>query len=311
MNLRDLLLGTTSLRNTPDLPSGGAPAAAPAVAPAAAPAVPDPAPAASSASAAAPAAGDGGPSPAAPAAEPPKPEAVPSDGGGVPAAEPAKVGEAAAPAIAEAPKTEPSLLEQAGAKPVEPAKPGEAAPAEAPKVDPNAPPVVPEVKYEFKVPEGITLEAERVKDYTSFLQENKLSPEIGQSLLDRHAAELKSFADGVVRDQFEAWNKTRKAWRDEIRADTEFGGTAFETNMRQVAMVRDLFVPEKERAAFDAFCSVTGAGDHPVFLKFLQRVGAWLNEPVPPSIGGSPPPGNGLMPKGRGLQRFYNQNPTS
>lgn len=313
MTLREALMGTTFLRNAPDQPGGGgAPAAPVPEAPAAA--APAPEPAAPSASAAEPAGGASAPPAETPAApEAPKPaEGAPAGTPDNPAGGQAERPDAAAPdkpvegaAAPEAPKGEPSLLEQATKK-VGETKPDEAAPAgDAPAAQPDgAQPEAP--KYEFRAPDGVEFDATRLGEYTTYLQEHKIAPDVGQALLDRHAAEMQIYATSVYQKQMDAWRDTNRKWQDEAKADPEFGGSGFETNMRKVAMVRDMFVPENERAAFDQFCSVTGAGNHPQFLRMLNRVAAWFNEPNSEVPAGAPPPNAGQAPrKGRGLQNFY------
>ena len=54
------------------------------------------------------------------------------------------------------------------------------------------------------------------------------------------------------------------------------------------------------------FAAMTGAGDHPLFLKLLHRAARYVDEPGLPPPSPKPPPGNGRAPSG-GLRSIYAQ----
>lgn len=186
------------------------------------------------------------------------------------------------------------------AKPVEAAKPAEAAPAEAAKPDAAAP-----VEYKYEVPEGITLDDGLRTSLKGALDTFRANPAEGaQALLDLHAQTMRSFAEQTSRDQHTVWNKTREGWRSEVMADEQIGGASHETSLRAIARMRDLFVPEAERASFNQFLEVTGAGDHPAFLKMLHRAARLYDEPAAPAAEAKPPPDIGRQ-NGRGAGLLY------
>lgn len=309
---RSALFGTTALVRSPDAPGGGAaavvdPAAAVAAAAQAAPVV--------AASAAEPAAAvpatDAAPAatvvvdPAA-AAEPAKPaDAVAAkpdahaietllEGAGKPedakpgdAAKPAdKAGEDAAKAVADA------------AKAAEPAKPAEGEPVL---------PVLVTSEHEFKLPDGIKGDAPELKEFTALLAKDGVKAETAQTLLDRHAAAMTQFAEHMASEQHRIFSETRAGWKNEVLADPQIGGSGHQTAMMAIARMRDLLVPETDRSSFNEFLRVTGAGDHPQFLKLLHTAARYFDEPGAPTVIGSPPAKNGEKPgrKGRGLQSIY------
>lgn len=302
MRLRDTLLGNTFLRS-PDEPVGGAAAPVESVVDAAAVVEP--------------------------AAVVEAPVVVePVIPAGEPAASVAEVVADAVPAKLDAHATE-TLLEAAG-KPepakaeevkAEPAKPAEAA---APKIDKDGKPVVEAapavdpakaaeapapVVYDLKLPETIKVDNDLMTDYKGFLAENKLSPEIGQALLDKYTAASQKMAEHLLAEQHRAFEDTRKGWRDEVMADAEIGGAGHKTALTKIAQMRDMLVQEKDRPAFDNFLRVTGAGDHPMFLKILHTAHRWLGEPASPAIVGTPAKTNGQAPgRGRGLRGMYGDN---
>lgn len=271
--------------------SGTAPDA-PAAAPAETPVVVDPVVAAPAEAAPAPVE-----QPAAAPAEPVAPAAAPE----VPAEAPA----AAAPeAPALVPHTEtPTLLQTVG----RPEAPAADAPAPAEAAAPAAPTYEP-----FTLPEGLTIEPDKLNGYTEILGKHSLPQEAGQELLNLYIAERQKDAVQTVAQQHQAFADMRKGWQEGVRTDPEIGGANFHTAMDAVASVRDRFIPQSGpvKEAFDKFLVTTGAGDHPEFLRFIARIGAAFREPAPPPAGGRPPPDVGKRPSGRNGVSIYD-NPSS
>lgn len=182
----------------------------------------------------------------------------------------------------------PTLLE-AGAKTEAVEIPAEALAAGAePAV--VVPPVEP-IAYELAVPEGFTVEPERMTELNALFNEARVPPEQAGKLWAMHTDAMTRVAEHLASEQHRVWSATRSTWVKEVLSDPEIGGAGHDTAMQQIATARDRFVPAAERAAFDEFLRTTGAGDHPAFLRMLYRAGAVVNEPAnsaPPSI--RPPP---------------------
>ena len=216
----------------------------------------------------------------------------------------------AAPAANTPPALEPSLLEgitaeapkpDAGAepttdekKPDSEAKPdAAAAPAEgeAPKVE------LPPVDYKFGTPKGVSISTEQGNELKAALDAFRADPAKGtQGLIDLHAKAIQQYADQTLVRQYETFNQTRKDWQGQVLADEQLGGSGHKTTMRAIARMRDRFVPEARREAFNQFMRVTGAGDHPEFLRLLHNVAGAFDEPTLPSPNPKPPPDLGRKP---------------
>lgn len=181
----------------------------------------------------------------------------------------------------------PGDAKPAEAKPGE--KPAEAKPAEPAKLDP--------VAYEYAVPEGLQLDDARKGELHAALDAFRADPIKGaQGLMDLHhkaGEELKAALDQNQRD---VWNDTRKGWQTDVLADEQIGGSSHQTAMGAIARMRDMFVPEKDRASFESFLQVTGAGDHPAFLKMLHNAARFYDEPAMPPANVKPSPTNGQQP---------------
>lgn len=239
-----------------------------------------------------------------------------------------------APVVEQAAGHEPTLLEltpspgadePAAAEPVvEPVAPVvEPAPDApiVPVVEPAPEPATPElIAYpEWKMPDGVTADKDKIAKFNDILGGARVSPEVGQALLDHHVATIQQIktqlAEHASSEQFRIWGETQKNWVNEARADPEIGGSGFDTSMGAIARVRDALVstsrpgtPQyaKDEAAFNQFLAVTGAGNHPQFLKMLHRASKFVDEPGmgPSSI--KPPANMGEKPKS--LRDVYKAN---
>lgn len=173
----------------------------------------------------------------------------------------------------------------------------EAAPVEPAKPEP--------VAYEYALPETIKLDDATKTEFHTALDGFRADPAKGaQALIDLHNKAMGDYAASIVANQHKAFNDTRSSWQKDVLADEEIGGAGHQTSMRAIARMRDLFVPEKERASFDQFLRVTGAGDHPQFLKLLHQAARYIDEPSLPPANITPPPNNG-KPPGRRRDAIY------
>jgi hypothetical protein len=266
--------------------------------------------------------------PAAPAASPIAEPAVPAQADQA-AAIPAPAVEIVAPAAAgaepakpDAPASEPTLLEnfdtekakaepKPGAQAAEAkvdAKPGDEKPAEIKPGEKSteAAPALPAVDYfkDVKIPETIKVDdAQRagVTGALDALRSGKVSEGV-QQLFDLHEKTMQAYAKDLQRQQWVAFNETRKGWRTEVMADPVLGGAGHNTAMGAIARMRDLAVSdqkpgtpeyEAQRKEFETFLRVTGAGDHPAFLRMLHNFGRYFDEPPLPPEGARPPPNPG------------------
>jgi hypothetical protein len=220
----------------------------------------------------------------------------------------------------EAPKTEaaPAETEKVEAAPAE--KPADK-PVEAKtevKVEPEAEKPVeaapePPVEYKFEFAENVKPQADKVAAFTDFAREHKLTPEAAQKAMGFFNEAASAFVAQQQEAQIKAWNDTRTEWRNKAMADAEIGGAGHTTAMRAIARMRDLSVSdaipgskqyETDLAEFNDFLRITGAGDHPAYLKQMHRFARYLDEPKLPAPNPKPTPTNGQRPS----TGFYTKN---
>jgi hypothetical protein len=125
-----------------------------------------------------------------------------------------------------------------------------------------------------------------------------------QGLVNLHEQQMRAFAQHMADEQQRAFTNTRQEWQKKTRSDQELGGSGHQTAMGAIARMRDMLVPEQHRPAFEEFLRVTGAGDHPEFLRILHQAARFYDEPAMPSLNPRPPPNNGQRPNRR-LRDIY------
>lgn len=223
------------------------------------------------------------------------------------AAEPVVEGGDKAPAVKLA-SDEPSLLEEIGkdgkpldAKVADPKaaelKPAELKDGEKPaEPKPEDKPVVVAVQAEpiaytaFELPADIKLDDAKLGAATTILGKYQVPQEAAQELVAMHVENMQAYHAHLTSEQHRVFGETRREWRKQILADGELGGAGHQTAMAGVARMRDLFVPEGDRQAFNDFLRITGAGDHPQFHKLLHRIAQRFDEPTPSPLPRNPSP---------------------
>lgn len=217
------------------------------------------------------------------------------------------------------PAADGSLLTDAKTKAPEAPK----AEAEAPKTD-AAPaaeaaptePAPPPTFEAFTIPEGVTLDDAKLGDFTKALGEFESGTKadhaqvqaLGQRLVDMYTAEAKDLVQRIQTNQVETWNRTREGWIEEFRKDPEIGGNRQQTTLSQCALVIERFGAESgaenEAALRDAF-KVTGIGDHPAMIRFINWASKFATERARPVAAVVPKP---PVANTRAQRRYGNQN---
>ena len=162
--------------------------------------------------------------------------------------------------------------------------------------------------YKFELPGGVEPDPASMNIYRDVLTKHNLSAEVGQELLNLHATAIAKLGADTLAQQHVSFAEVRKGWRTQVMSDEKIGGAGHQTAMSAIARVRDMAVPAEDRAAFDDFLRVTGAGDHPAFLRAFHNLARICDEPKIPAIRGNPAPQPNTPANRRGV--LYN-HPTS
>jgi len=126
-----------------------------------------------------------------------------------------------------------------------------------------------EIVYEFKAPEGMTLDKAQVDEFTAIAKELKLPADKAQAVVD--------LAIKAEIQRVEAFEAQKAQWADEIKNDKALGGDKLEETLATAKKVYSL-LPAAEAESFKAMLNESGYGNHPSMVRLLHAVGTALSE---------------------------------
>jgi hypothetical protein len=138
-------------------------------------------------------------------------------------------------------------------------------------------------KYEFKAPEGASLDEAVIAEFSTVAKEAGLSQEAAQKFIDKLVPKL---AERTTAAQAEAFNAQKTEWLNQSRTDKEFGGDKLNENVAIAAKAIDTFGTPALRKLLDD----TGLGNHPEFIRAFYKAGKAIKEDSKPLTGGKAPP---------------------
>jgi len=192
-----------------------------------------------------------------------------------PDAEPAKA--EPAPEV-EAPAEAPKEESPKDPKEKEVVEPKDAPTEETPSDQSEEPAPLPEYDA-FKLPEGISVDEERMGEFTKMLAEFETMKadhagfqEFGQKLVDRHIAEVQSALERQTEAYTAAWEKQKNEWRDAFVNDPEIGGNRQDTTVRSaLEFIKTHGGTKEQQAEFHAIMESSGLGNHPAMIRLLAN----------------------------------------
>ena len=123
---------------------------------------------------------------------------------------------------------------------------------------------------DFKLPEGVNVDAESLQPATELFAETGLSQEQAQKFIDLAMARESAAAHRGV----QAFVDLQNQWVSEIKADPDIGGDRLKASLASANRAIDrLDVPGLREAL-----NFTGAGNHPAVVKAFVRLGRLLSE---------------------------------
>ncbi len=186
-------------------------------------------------------------------------------------AAPAAEGDSAGGEAAAEATLHPSAEQEAAPAAPAQAEPASEAPAEAPAENPaEAEQTLAAIDPNFKMPEGMELDADVAQQFVPLAQDLKLNQEQAQQLADFYAAEKAK----AIEAQAKEWEKTNAEWQDQTHADDEIGGDKLDESLGFANKALDKYGSPELKEALTA----TGAGNHPEFIRFMTRVGKAMSE---------------------------------
>lgn len=149
------------------------------------------------------------------------------------------------------------------------------------KKDEKAPTGAPE-KYEaFKLPENFVMTEAQTTDVQKLFKEQGFTQAQAQAMVDYYA----SMSQSAMKEQRDAYTTQRKEWKDAVLADPEMKDfNSVRTGIgRMIDGLGDAALAKEFRQAMD----LTGAGDHPAFVKLFHKLATKYSEGKP-ATGGVP-----------------------
>lgn len=220
--------------------------------------------------------------PAAPGsiAETPPPEApgstVPDAPDSLLSGDEAKPAEAGAAEAAEAAESATETPKPEEAKP-----PGETKPEGEGQPEPTEP-----LRYEPpELPEGVTLDNEKLASFDAAIGAHQVPAEVRQGLINLHVEQMRAYADHLAQEQHRVFHEMRRQWVSEFENDPELGGNRRDTTIANGIWLRKAYGgSEADAHELGRVLSFTGAGDHPLVIRFFDKLATALRER------GAPPP---------------------
>jgi hypothetical protein len=127
------------------------------------------------------------------------------------------------------------------------------------------------VEYtEFKLPDGVSVDADALASARELFSEARLPQEQAQKFIDLAVSREQAAAERGQRAFVELQNK----WVSEIKADPDIGGARLNASLAAAARAIDrLGVPGLKEAL-----TLTGAGNNPAVVKAFVRLGQMISE---------------------------------
>lgn len=161
----------------------------------------------------------------------------------------------------------------------------------------------PEAYTDFQLPEGLSLSKETLEAATPIFKELGLSQEAAQKLVSFHADQVKAL---TAASQEASYSAMRTDWQAKTLADNDIKSYSLEgktgIDAVKIDIGRALGTLDPALAGeFKAAMDLTGAGDHPAFVKALWKLSQNIAEGRPvtganPSPEGQRKPGDAAKP---------------
>lgn len=149
----------------------------------------------------------------------------------------------------------------------DPAKPEDPAKTDDGKKD--EPKGAPEA-YDFKLPDGMEIDAEVLGEFTAFAKELNLPQDKAQKIVDFQAKLASKQAD----EYQAAVEKQKEQWMAAVKNDPDLGGENYEKSVASAVKVVQAFGSPELREVLSA----TGLGNNPELFKFVHRISQAISE---------------------------------
>lgn len=125
----------------------------------------------------------------------------------------------------------------------------------------------------FNLPDGMEMNTELLSEVTPIFKEAGLTQEQAQKFIDIHSQQLLAQEQGKL----DAFNQLNQEWRDAVKNDKDIGGDNYDQSIANARTALNKFgTPELTK-----LLNETGIGNNPEVVRFMNSVGALLQEDQP------------------------------
>lgn len=164
--------------------------------------------------------------------------------------------------------TDPKPEGEPPAKPGDPAKPEDGKPKDEGKKD--EPQGAPEAYADFKLPEGMDMDAEVLGEFKGLAKELNIPQDKAQQLIDFQA----KLATKQAEEYQAAVTKQGEQWAAAVKSDPELGGENYDKSVASAVKVIQAFGDD----GLKELLNTSGLGNHPALFKFCHRVSQAISE---------------------------------
>tara|TARA_Y100000310_G_scaffold340520_1_gene436574 strand:- start:970 stop:1623 length:654 start_codon:yes stop_codon:yes gene_type:complete len=123
----------------------------------------------------------------------------------------------------------------------------------------------PEAYEDFIIPDGLEADEDVMVKASEMFRELDLTQEKAQKLVDFQVKVKQKEIERAT----QLWEDTVNDWKDKSKSDKEFGGAAFNASMVEAKAAINAF----GNTEFKEMLNLTGVGNHPEMIRFLQKMG--------------------------------------
>lgn len=131
----------------------------------------------------------------------------------------------------------------------------------------------PDAYAAFTAPEGYTLDPKTIEAASPIFKELNLNQDQAQKLVDFHTQQMIEAAKGPQA----AYEALRTEWRSAVTNDPEMKGK-LDTIKTDIGRALNSLGDAKLASDFKAAMDLTGAGDHPAFVKAFWKLSQFVTE---------------------------------
>jgi hypothetical protein len=129
----------------------------------------------------------------------------------------------------------------------------------------------PEAYEDFKLPEGMQVDAAVLGEFAPLAKELNLSQGQAQKLVNMYTEKV---LPGIMQAQTDAWAKTRSEWAAQAKADPVIGGEKFTANLGEAKRAYNTFATPELKSVMEQH----GMGDHPEVIKLFFTLAKSMRE---------------------------------